>query len=165
MTLIGEAEAVAAEVIPGGGWIVLVKRHWKAALGLVGFVGLGIMLLMARADARHWREAAEHEKAAHALDIAQAKAAAEKQRADDADRIARASDAYAARAAALQPLIVHSTNEVTRYAETPAGAVLCRDPDRVRAVDALDAALDAPGSAPGHSDPVPADASAPPGGR
>jgi hypothetical protein len=83
-----------------------------------------------------------------------------------ASNLAQAATNYADGLAARQPIIVRSTNTVREYAQTDAGRVLCRDADRVRAVDALDAELaEAAGSASGGTGAVPADAAAPAGGR
>lgn len=83
-----------------------------------------------------------------------------------ANRLAQAAADYAAWLAARQPIIVRSTNTVREYAQTDAGRVLCRDADRVRAIDALDAELaEAAGSAGGGAGPVRADTAAAPGGR
>ncbi|WP_198354403.1 hypothetical protein [Sphingomonas sp. MA1305] len=65
---------------------------------------------------------------------------------------------YAARAAALRPIVPTNTKEVMTYAATPAGAALCRAADRVRLVDGLDAALfpSTPGPAGGSAAALPA---------
>jgi hypothetical protein len=83
-----------------------------------------------------------------------------------ASNLAQAATNYADGLAARQPIIVRSTNTVREYAQTDAGRVLCRDADRVRAVDALDAELaQAAGSAVGRAGAVHADPSAPAGGQ
>ena len=81
----------------------------------------------------------------------------------NATRLATAADAYAQRTAALQPLIVHSKDTVTTYAQTPAGSAACSAPERVLGIDGLDAALFTP-PATGGAVALPADAGAPPTG-
>jgi hypothetical protein len=83
-----------------------------------------------------------------------------------ASNLAQAATNYANGLAARQPIIVRSTNTVREYAQTDAGRVLCRDADRVRAIDALDAELaEAAGSAGGGAGAVRTDAAAAAGGR
>jgi hypothetical protein len=73
---------------------------------------------------------------------------------------------YATTLAARQPLIIHSKDTVTRYAQTDAGRILCRAAERVRDIDALDADLARDPSAPGRSSgALSSDATAPPAGR
>ena len=70
--------------------------HWRAiGLGLA-FAALGLMLVLAKAETRHWRKQAEHEAAlhlaerqAHARTIADYRRAAELARARDAANAAR----------------------------------------------------------------------------
>ena len=95
---------------------------------------------------------------------------AEKQRAEDQARWARQSNdaltTYTSALADRQPLIIRSTDTVREYAQSDAGRVLCRDADRVRAIDSLDAALAQPaGTAGRSSEGVRADAAAPPAER
>ena len=72
---------------------------------------------------------------------------------------------YADKTAALQPIVVRSTDTVTRYAETPAGRALCLAPDRVSGLDQLDREL-FPTTAPGEgAGAVRTNASAPAVGR
>ncbi len=98
-----------------------------------------------------------------AADAAQAKAAAELA---NANRLIAASDAYAARLASIDPIILESTKTVREYAETDAGRTVCRDADRVHAIDELDADLASDtGAASSRSGVVRADASAPKSGR
>lgn len=52
-----------------------------------------------------------------------------------------AAETYAKALADRQPIILRSTNEVTKYAQTPAGRAPCAAPDRVQGIDALDASL------------------------
>ncbi|WP_375243485.1 hypothetical protein [Sphingomonas parapaucimobilis] len=137
-------------------------RLWPAVLVLL--VGLWIWRLdTLRAD---YRQTLTNDRAAWSIAIADG----EKARSADEARFARqqaaAVQAYAAALAARQPLIIHSKDMVTRYAQTDAGRVLCRAADRVRDIDALDADLARDPATPGRSGgAVPADGTASPGGR
>ncbi|WP_267348164.1 hypothetical protein [Sphingomonas sp. GM_Shp_2] len=64
-------------------------------------------------------------------------------------REAAATATYAETLAAREPLIIRSTNTVREYANSDAGRVLCRAPERVRAIDELDAELARPSSSAG----------------
>ncbi len=66
-----------------------IWRNWKLVLGglVVGVPGL--MLVFAKADARHWRKLAEQEKSAHALTVANYRAAAETAKRLDVENVAR----------------------------------------------------------------------------
>ncbi len=127
-------------------------------------VGLWIWRLdTLRAD---YRQTLTNERAAWSMAIADG----EKVRSADEARFARqqvaAIQTYAAALAARHPLIIHSKDTVTRYAQTDAGRVLCRAADRVRDIDALDADLARDPAAPGNSGrTVPTDAATPPAGR
>jgi len=137
-------------------------RLWPAVLVLL--VGLWIWRLdTLRAD---YRQTLTNERAAWSIAIADG----EKARSADEARFARqqaaAVQAYAAALAARQPLIIHSKDTVTRYAQTDAGRVLCRAADRVRDIDALDADLARDPTASSRSEgAVPTDGTAPPAGR
>lgn len=61
----------------------LAWRHWKLILAGAIALGLATALFLARSDARHAREALTAEKASHALDIANFKAASAKAIADN----------------------------------------------------------------------------------
>jgi hypothetical protein len=52
-----------------------------------------------------------------------------------------AADGYAARLEARDPIIVHATDTVRTYAQTPAGRTVCATPDLVRSTDLLDQQL------------------------
>jgi hypothetical protein len=79
---------------------------------------------------------------------------------------AAASATYADRLAAREPLIIKSTDTVREYAQTDAGRVPCRGPERVRAIDDLDAAIAADaGAAGGRAGGLHPDAAAPTAGR
>ncbi|QBE91503.1 hypothetical protein DRN02_005295 [Sphingomonas paucimobilis] len=137
-------------------------RFWPAALVLL--VGLWIWRLdTLRAD---YRQTLTNERAAWSMAIADS----EKARSADEARFARQQAAgaqtYAAALAARQPLIIHSKDTVTRYAQTDAGRVLCRAADRVRDIDALDTDLARDTWTTGRSGrAVPADTAASPAGR
>lgn len=143
-------------------WLTLLRRFWPA------LIVLALGLWVARLD----RLRADHlqtltnERAAWSAAISDG----EKARSADEARFARqqaaAVQTYAAALAARQPLIIHSKDTVTRYAQTDAGRVLCRAADRVRDIDALDADLGRDPAAPDRSQrAVPADAAASPAGR
>lgn len=87
----------------------------------------------------------------------------------DEHRVTLAIEAADARAAAVKPIILTNTREVTNYAQSPAGRVVCRDPQRVRDIDAFDAALwpAAPGAgkAEGGGGALHSDPATPPAGR
>lgn len=99
-------------------------------------------------------------------EVAEAKRDAASAEAAHADRIATATERYAAAMADRQPIILHSKDTVTRYAQTDAGRALCRAPDRVRDIDALDALLAHDPAAPSRSGgAVPTNGTAPSAGR
>ena len=127
-------------------------------------VGLWIWRLDAlRAD---YRQTLTNERAAQTAAIAAGEMARFADQAQFAQQLASASQSYAATLAARQPFIIHSKDTVTRYAQTDAGRALCRAPDRVRDIDALDALLARDPAAPSRSGgAVPIDATAPPAGR
>lgn len=143
--------------------IALVRRFWP----LVPIAALAAAALYLRAelvDARHDL----------ALEQERANAAAERARRQRADQErgfaiekANALELQAARLAARQPLIVHSTNSVREYAQTDAGRALCLGADRVRGIDALDARLADPDprSAGSRDGAVRSDAGPAPAGR
>ncbi|MCT8001223.1 hypothetical protein NZL82_04950 [Sphingomonas sanguinis] len=141
---------------------VLLRRFWPALIVLA--MGLWVARLdRLRAD---YRQTLTNERAAWSAAIADA----DKARLADEARFARqqatAAQTYAASLAFRQPLIIHSKDTVTRYAQTDAGRALCRDADRVRDIDALDAALARDSATASRSGgAVPNDGTAPPAGR
>ncbi|MFV1919123.1 hypothetical protein VPH46_06790 [Sphingomonas sp. MJ1 (PH-R8)] len=142
-------------------WAALLRVWWLAPMLLLG----GGWWLESRGHA-DTRLTLRNERVAWkgALDDAEkARLAAERRY---ASHIAQAAAAYAADLAAREPIIVRSTNSVREYAQTDAGRVLCRDADRVRAVDVLDAELaKAAGTTGSGAGAVRPDAAAPAGGR
>lgn len=153
MSLADDAVA-AAETVTGARW-------WRLALKLapwLAIAGLAAALFVTRTTLARV-------KLEHAAELARNDAAAARQVAANAERGRQAADTYATRTAALQPLIVRSTDTVRTYAQTDAGRALCRDADRVRDIDALDAALAAADPAGGGAGAVPVDPAAPPAGR
>lgn len=107
-----------------------------------------------------------NERLVRVQDAADADAAKLKAERDGAERVAAATATYADRLANRAPIILESTKTVEKYAQTDAGRVRCRDADRVRSIDMLDAALAAPAAAAGSGGrTVPANAAAPAGGR
>lgn len=142
--------------------LVLLRRFWPALIVLA----LGIWA--SRLD--HLRadhlQTLTNERAAWSSAIADADKARLADRARFAQQQAAAAQTYAATLAARQPLIIHSKDTVTRYAQTDAGRVVCRAADRVRDIDALDADLAGPPAASGRSGgSLPPNAAAPPAGR
>nr|WP_317893693.1 hypothetical protein [uncultured Sphingomonas sp.] len=142
--------------------LALLRRFWWA----LPMLALAAALLATRATLADRTATLRAERSAwtSALDDAEkARLAAERR---FAANLAQAATNYADGLAARQPIIVRSTNTVREYAQTDAGRVLCRDADRVRAIDALDAELaEAAGSSGGGTGPVRADAAAAAGGR
>ena len=136
-------------------------RWWRLALKLAPWIAIAGLL----AALQLTRGTLARARLEHAAELAGLDAAAARQSAANSDRVARAADAYATRTAALQPLIVRSTDTVRTYAETPAGRARCLDADRVRGIDALDAALGAPEAAGGGDGAMHPDAGAAPAGR
>ncbi|MCG7349805.1 hypothetical protein [Sphingomonas sp. ACRSK] len=142
-------------------WVALLRVWWLAPMLVLG----GGWWLESRSHA-DTRLTLGNERVAWtaALDDAEKSRLAAERR--FATNLAQAATNYADGLAARQPIIVRSTNTVREYAQTDAGRVLCRDADRVRAIDALDAELaEAAGSAGGRAGPVRADTAAAAGGR
>lgn len=140
----------------------LLRRFWPA------LIVLALGLWAARLD--HLRadhlQTLTNERAAWSAAVADAEKARLADQARFAQQQAGAAQTYAATLAARQPLIIHSKDTVTRYAQTDAGRALCRASDRVRDIDALDALLDRDLAAPSRSGgAVPTDGTAPPAGR
>jgi hypothetical protein len=107
-----------------------------------------------------------NERTVRVQDLADAENAKLTAERDGAERLATATATYADRLASRAPLILESTKLVREYAQTDAGRVRCRDADRVRSIDLLDARLAAPAAAAGSGDrTVPANGAAPAGGR
>ncbi|MFV0922722.1 hypothetical protein ACR720_04445 [Sphingomonas parapaucimobilis] len=143
-------------------WLVLLRRFWPAV------IVLALGLWAARLD--HLRadhlQTLTNERAAWSATIADAEKSRLADEAWFAQRLAAAAQAYSATLAARQPIIIHSRDTVTRYAQTDAGRALCRAPDRVRDIDALDTLLARDPTAPGGGRwSLPSDAAAPPAGR
>ncbi|WP_426254485.1 hypothetical protein [Sphingomonas sp. DC2300-3] len=133
----------------------LLRRFWPA----IPIVILGAALLATRATLADRTATLKAERNAWSAEIDRAT----KQRAIDEARWAQASASaaltYADRLAAREPIILRSTNTVREYAQTDAGRARCLGADRVRGIDALDAALfpAAPGAARSGGAGVPAD--------
>ncbi|WP_203310509.1 hypothetical protein [Sphingomonas beigongshangi] len=140
---------------------------WLKLLAGAGSLAFAVFLILAYGNAREAQGRLTEQVAA-----AKRQALADRKAGDAAleaeRRVTAAVDGYAARAAALRPIVLTNTKEVMTYAATPAGAALCRAAERVRLVDGLDAALfppAAPVSADGRTAAVPADATGAPAGR
>lgn len=126
---------------------------WRRLLPLgAGLVVLALAALVlwqfgaarrAEGEARAAAEAAERWQAALAAQTRQIAA----REAAAAARVSAATSAFAARREQLQPIIIHSLEEAKAHETTPAGAVLCLDAGRVRAIEASAAALGLAGAA------------------
>ncbi len=126
----------------------LLRRFWPA------LIVLAVGLWAARLDhlrADHLQTLA-NERAAWSAAIADADKARLADQARFAQQQASAAQTYAATLAARQPIIIHSRDTVTRYAQTPDGRALCLPADRVRGAQAdRDALFSDPPAAPGGS--------------
>ncbi len=142
--------------------LALQRRVWW----LIPIIALAAGWLWTDRKLADTRLTLANERMVRAQDLADAEKAKLKAERDAADRVAAATATFADRIATRQPIILESTNTVREYAQTDAGRVRCRDADRVRSIDLLDARLAAPAPAAGSGDrAVPADAAAPAGGR
>jgi hypothetical protein len=147
----------------GAAIFAVLRRFWQA----FPIAGLAIALLITRGTLADRTATLKAERAAWSAEIArteQLQAATERRWAETQTT---ALTTYADRLAAREPIILHSTNTVREYAQTDAGRARCLGADRVRGIDALDAALFPQGAAPpGSGDAgLPADAAAAPIGR
>lgn len=112
--------------------LALLRRFWPALIVLA--LGLwAARLNELRAD---HLQTLTNERAALSAAIADADKARLADEAQFARQQASAAQAYAAALAARQPLIIHSKDTVTRYAQTPDGRTLCLPADRVRDIQA-----------------------------
>lgn len=116
-------------------------QRWALGAGAVALALLACWMLIraygsARYDAGAAAERARWESARATAEraVADARVAAER-------RVTEAQAAYADRITSIEPIIVRSTDTVTRYAQTPAGSAPCLDAERVRGIDADAAAL------------------------
>lgn len=143
-------------------WPIILRRFWPVVPVLL----LG--LWVARLDHLRSRYKADLAACQSGRELDHANAATATARAEVAfvTRLNAATDAYADRAASRAPIIIRSTDTVREYAKTDAGRVLCRGPDRVRAIDGLDADIARdPRPAGSGADAMPPDATASPAGR
>lgn len=140
----------------------LAVRYWY----LLVIAALVAAVVITRSTLADTKLTLTNERAAWTFSLGQADKLRMEQEAGHAVAIAGATQDYADRLAAREPIIIRSANTVREYAQTDAGRVLCRDADRVRAIDALDAELaSAPHTATRGNGALPADASTPPGRR
>lgn len=143
-------------------WLQLARRFWWA----VPMLALAAGLVATRGRLADVRATLAAERAAWSDEVARADRQRNQAERDFAQAVAGAADTYAARLAAREPIIVQSTREVREYAATPAGRALCRDADRVRSIDLLDAQLaTAPITTDGGASPVPPEPAEPTAGR
>lgn len=122
------------------GALSFLWRHWRIVGWALSVAAMGIALMLAHANARHFKKLFENREQI----IREMKLAAAEQEAANKARIADAAKEYADRAAALQPIIVRSKETVHAYAQTPAGRAVCLDAGRVRDIEAFDSALNDP---------------------
>ena len=142
--------------------LALLRRFWWA----IPIVALSALLLLTRAQRDDVRHTLDNERAAWTAEIDRADKARLTAERDYAARLATAADGYAARVAALKPIILRSTDTVREYAQTAAGRAVCLGADRVRGIDALDAELaDDPDPARGGAGAVRPDGRSAAGGR
>jgi len=136
----------------------LLRRFWWA----VPMIGLLAALHITRTTLADRTSTLRTERAAWSAEIAKAEQLRIEAEKRFATQQTSALTTYADRLAAREPIILRSTNTVRTYAQTDAGRVLCRDVDRVRAIDDLDGQLAEPSSAAsGSAGGVPSDAATP----
>ncbi len=123
----------------------LAKRFWW----VVPIAVLAGMLLVTRAQRDGARQSLRTEKAERKADHDRAERQRAEQERGFALTIVAAVERQAARTAAREPIIVHSTNTVREYAQTDAGRAHCLGADRVRGLDTFLSAL-------AGADPAPA---------
>lgn len=141
---------------------------WGKLLAGAGVLALAGFALWMFGNARYQQGYLARQTIEDAAALKNAGTVADKRVADE-QRVTKAVTDWAQRAADLKPIILTNNEKVTTYAQSPAGRVVCRDPQRVRDLDALDAALwpaaASAGNAAGSSGTVPANTAAPPAGR
>jgi hypothetical protein len=109
----------------------------RIAIKLAPFVAIAILLaalLQTRATLHDARTDAKIQAANDAAEAA-------KQQAKWANDGKAAAETYATAMTNRQPIILHATDTVREYAQTPAGAAVCAAPDIVSRTDALDRSL------------------------
>ena len=142
--------------------VLLLRRFWWA----IPIVALAAALHFTRGTLADRTATLKQERAAWTAEIDRAEKARLTAERDHALRLAAASDSYATRLAAIDPIIVRSTDTVRTYAQTDAGRARCLDADRVRGIDALDRDLAAAaGATSGGNGALPAQPDAAPAGR
>lgn len=120
--------------------MIWLQANWaKVAAGAVA-VALALALAWMHGNARFAAGELTERTAWQAVVTAKEKEIADLRVANER-RGADAAVKYADRLAVLEPIIIRSTDTVTRYASTPAGAAICLGPDRVSGIDADAAAL------------------------
>ncbi len=143
--------------------VALIRRFGPAAL-LAAAIAAALFFRAQRDDVR---QTLTNERSAWSAEVDRADRARAEQERGFAIAIVDAVDRQAARTAAREPIIVHSTNTVREYAQTNAGRALCYGTDRVRGLDAYLAALKGANAAAavGRGDAVRTDADPAPAGR
>jgi hypothetical protein len=107
----------------------------------VPIVALTIALLASRSTLSDRTATLKAERDAWSAEIARAEAQRGVIERRYAQQGAAAAITYADRIASREPIIIRSTDTVRTYAQTDAGRARCLGADRVRGIDALDAAL------------------------
>ena len=123
----------------------LAGRYWYAIViaALLGWIWLE------RGNHADTQQTLDNERIAWTAALREADVKKAEAEAKFAFDLVAATQTYAERLASREPLVIRSTNTVREYAQTDAGRVLCRDADRVRAIDDLDSDIaNAPRAAP-----------------
>jgi hypothetical protein len=76
--------------------IAAALKNWRPIVTGLALVTLGLLLVLAKADARHWRKVAGAEKAAHAQTVTNYRAAAVQAELADKTNVLRVKNAQAA---------------------------------------------------------------------
>lgn len=132
MSLGGVVADAEGAVATGGASIYL-----KLALKLAPYIVIALLagaLFVTRATLHDARQDAKLLKVASEADLA-------KHQAQWANDGKNAAETYAKALADRQLFIVHATDTVRQYAQTPAGAAVCASADRVSSTDLLDRQL------------------------
>jgi len=121
------------QAVETGGTSIYLKLVWKFA----PYIVIGILfaaLMITRATLHDARQDAK-------VLAAQSAEALAKEQAKWAAAGKTAAETYATALSNRQPIIVHARDEITHYAQTPAGAAVCAAPGIVSSTDLLDRQL------------------------
>jgi hypothetical protein len=115
-------------------------RYFLAGLGILGMLGLAGFLLTRYGAAQ--RDAGKQEERVVWQDkVVAAERHIADLRAANERRVAAAQGKYVERIETFKPVLVTNKETVTRYAQTPAGAVQCLSAERVLGISETRAAL------------------------